>query len=451
MTLRSLSSARPQSTSIQQRLEIAERLARAPRAKPLVSQVAEPTARPALVNASQTSFEPSRPSGLRDAQTLLQGPLSPTAMFFPNKDDSKADKSVDSLPPDPVEDYSEADAARDAEALHDAVDGWGTDEAAVYETLEGKSPAQIELIRQQYQEAYGEDLDTVLRDDFSGDELTRLDEALVGGPYLLERNKQLASQTEAGAAIVAAAEERGVPVHVLSEEEYKERFPDSGGIFVDGEGVYVPDTALNGGSDNVLVHELLHAVLDETLDTDKPQEQRVADARALYEEIGLDPNQGEAIAEATEGWPPEFSVAAEHVATHLATRATERERRGLPPESPEQLQEVTERAATRELALAVQSRDEDPSISDEELLALWASTPQGRAMPPAGDTVEEQAASLRKILEHVSDEAYVNGPASSLPGGGKTGGSGVGSGGPKGPFEDFSKDIRANLRGRIAG
>jgi hypothetical protein len=434
VTLRSISRPVSQPTLIQQRqnlgLETSKRLAQAPRATDLFSRTA------------QQGFEPARPNGLGEPRAFLRGPLFPPP-GLPGKDEPKAGKPADPLPPDPVEDYSEAEAAQDATALHDAVDGLGTDEAAVYEVLEGKSPAQIELIRQQYRETYGEDLDAVLRDDFSGDELARLDEALVGAPYLLERNKQLAAQTEPGAAVIAAAEERGVPVHVLSDEEYAKRYPNTGGVYVDGEGVYVPVSSLNGESDDVLVHELLHAVLDETLDTDKPQAERVADVRALFEELGLDPDQGEAIAEATEGWPPELSVTAEHVTTHLVTRAIERERQGLPPETPEQLQGVIERAAMRELALEIHRMDLDPEYSDEELLALWAATPQGRAMPPEGDTVEEQAASLRSILERLSAEEYVDGPSPSIPGGAMPGGA-------KGSAGDFNKVVRDNLRSRIS-
>jgi hypothetical protein len=446
MSLRSISPTVSQSMLLQQRqrlgLETAEQLAQAPRATAPLSRTAEQTIRRPLVNASDGWIGSARPSGPGEPRALLRDPLFPTPGIVPSKDDPKAGKPVDPLPPDPVENYSEAEAARDAAELHEAVDGLGTDEAAVYETLEGKSPAQIELIRQQYQETYGEDLDAVLRDDFSGDELTLVNELLVGAPYLLERNKQIAEQTETGAAVIAAAEERGVPVHVLSDEEYAERYPDTSGVYVDGQGVYVPASSLNGESDNVLVHELVHALLGETLDTDRPQEERVADVRELFEELGLDPDQGEAIAEATEGWPAEFNVTAEHVTTYLVTRATERERQGLPPESPEQLQAVIERAVTRELALELQRLDMDPDYSDEELLALWAATPQGRALPPAGDTVEEQAENLRRTLERVSTVEYVEGPPPSLPGGAT-------KGSPKGPAEDFDKIVRDNLRSHI--
>lgn len=448
MKLRSTSLAVSQSTLIQQRqrlgLETAERLAQAPRATALVSRTAEPTTRRTQVNASQGWVEPARPYGLGEPRDFFRGPISPTPDLPPGKDESKIGEPVDPLPPDPVEDYSESAAGLDATYLHNAVDGLGTDEATVYEVLEGKSPAQIELIRQQYREIYGEDLDAVLRDDFSGDELARLNEALLGAPYLLERNKQVAAQTETGAAVIAAAEARGVPVHVLSDEEYAERFPSTSGVHVDGEGVYVPVSSLSGESDNVLVHELMHALLGETLDTARPQEERVAEVRALFEELGLDPDQGEAIAEATEGWPEELSVTAEHVTTYLVTRATERERQGLPPETPEQIQAVIERAATRELALQIQRWDMEPEYSDEELLALWAATPQGRALPPGGDTVEEQAENLRRILVRLSAAEYVDGPDRSIPGGAM-------QGGPKDPAGDFAKVVRDNLRSRIYG
>lgn len=449
MNLRSTSLAVSQSALIQQRQRLgadaAERLTQAPRAAaPVVSNALEQTARPTQVNARHGWVEPARAHGLGEPRNLLLNPLSPTLELPLGKDDPKANAPASSLPPDPVEDYSESAAGLDATYLHNAVNGLGTDEATVYEVLEGKSPAQIELIRQQYREIYGEDLDAVLRDDFSGDELARLNEALLGAPYLLERNKQLAAQTETGAAVINAAEARGVPVHVLSDEEYAERFQGSSGVYVDGEGVYVPVSSLSGESDDVLVHELTHALLDETLDADKPQEERVADVRALFAELGLDPGQGEAIAEATEGWPEEFNVTAEHVTTHLITRAIERERQGLPPETPEQLQAVIERAATRELALQLQRWDMEPEYSDEELLALWAATPQGRALPPGGDTVQEQAENLRRILERLSAEAYVDGPSRGIPGGAMPGS-------PKDSSGELDKVVRDNLRSRIFG
>lgn len=86
----------------------------------------------------------------------------------------------------------------DAIALHDAVDGIGTNENKIYETLRNKTPEEIEKIRAEYRKKYGEELDAALKDDLDeGNETDRamallkgdtatadaiaLDEAMRGG------------------------------------------------------------------------------------------------------------------------------------------------------------------------------------------------------------------------------------------------------------------------------
>jgi Pretoxin HINT domain/Annexin len=86
----------------------------------------------------------------------------------------------------------------DAVALHDAVAGLGTDEAAIMDLLRSKSPEEVEAIRSEYQARYGESLDTALQGDLGegneqdqanallrGDTATAdaiaLDEAMRGG------------------------------------------------------------------------------------------------------------------------------------------------------------------------------------------------------------------------------------------------------------------------------
>ncbi len=70
--------------------------------------------------------------------------------------------------------------AADADALHLAVSGSGTDEAAIFQTLEGKTKGELEQIERQYRSRHGESLRTALRGDLSGDELTRANALLDG-------------------------------------------------------------------------------------------------------------------------------------------------------------------------------------------------------------------------------------------------------------------------------
>ena len=80
--------------------------------------------------------------------------------------------------------YTREQAAKDATELYRAtkggLTGWGTDEDAIFRTLDKRSPADIALIRQSFKEHYNLDLDTTLRKELSGDDLTRANSILSG-------------------------------------------------------------------------------------------------------------------------------------------------------------------------------------------------------------------------------------------------------------------------------
>jgi Annexin len=59
-----------------------------------------------------------------------------------------------------------------ADRLHDAMSGVGTDEAKVLNILRGKNPAQIKAISAAYKRKYKTDLETVLRSELSGKDLS---------------------------------------------------------------------------------------------------------------------------------------------------------------------------------------------------------------------------------------------------------------------------------------
>lgn len=74
-----------------------------------------------------------------------------------------------------------AQATRDAVALHQAIDGWGTDEAALTRILSNRSNSQISAIKSAYQEMYGESLEDAIKGDTSGDYEDALLSMLRGG------------------------------------------------------------------------------------------------------------------------------------------------------------------------------------------------------------------------------------------------------------------------------
>lgn len=228
------------------------------------------------------------------------------------------------------------------------------------------------------------------------------------GPAYVEQVEAQLEQTPTGAAVLEAARRAGVEVEVLSDEEYQRRFGGSTANATD-EVVYVRASAISGEDGaSVLLHEFVHALVD-SLNPEFSDDLREAWTAAIFEKLGLDPADGARIAEATEGWSNE--VAAEHVATHVLEHELARQQAGLPPESPEERARYVERTAEHELAIDLRNRETEAAkkgepYTDEQLLEDWASTPQGRANPPPGDTAEEQAANLRAMLETMASEEY---------------------------------------------
>lgn len=66
------------------------------------------------------------------------------------------------------EDVDLGSARGDAKALHDAMDGWGTDEAKVIRTLRGKSRAHLKEVMRIFQSSYGGSLHSWISDEMSG-------------------------------------------------------------------------------------------------------------------------------------------------------------------------------------------------------------------------------------------------------------------------------------------
>ncbi|MDC0711904.1 annexin [Stigmatella sp. ncwal1] len=87
-------------------------------------------------------------------------------------------------PPGVTPGYTQAQAGKDADELHRAmkggVTGLGTDEEAVFRILDKRSPADIAMIRQAFQEHHRLDLNSTIREELSGTDLQRANAILAG-------------------------------------------------------------------------------------------------------------------------------------------------------------------------------------------------------------------------------------------------------------------------------
>ncbi|WNG39397.1 annexin [Archangium violaceum] len=134
------------------------------------AQQAAASARSAAQRESgSSSFVPSN-APLKPATTATTTPAVPAQQ--------------PSGPPGVTSGYTKEQASKDATELYKATQGgltgWGTDEDAIFKTLDKKSPADVALIRQAFKEHYNLDLDATLRDELSGDDLTRAKSLLAG-------------------------------------------------------------------------------------------------------------------------------------------------------------------------------------------------------------------------------------------------------------------------------
>lgn len=223
--------------------------------------------------------------------------------------------------------------------------------------------------------------------------------------------EQLLAQAQAQAwraggtsrAIVQAAQRQNVPVHVLDDADYQQRFPNSEGVNANGA-VYLPKSSLADGDTSTLLHEYVHALVGEAIDTNRPAAERITATASVFEQMGLNPKDGEYIARATEGWPD--SVAASHVATYYLQSEVKREKANDPPLSPLVRAEFIDRIAHREMALALQ-RDSDNPFGDALLVDAWQAWPQGRKDPPPGETTEEKIGYIMIRIAELSDEENI--------------------------------------------
>lgn len=69
-----------------------------------------------------------------------------------------------------------------ANQLFKAMDGWGTDEDALLNTLRGKSPAEVAAIKAEYQDHFGRSLDSDIKKELGGKDLKEAEACLKADP-----------------------------------------------------------------------------------------------------------------------------------------------------------------------------------------------------------------------------------------------------------------------------
>lgn len=222
-----------------------------------------------------------------------------------------------------------------------------------------------------------------------------------------------AAQSPTFAKLLNQARRDGVRITVLSDCEYARRHPGTAGTtFGDGH-VYVPESAISNGGTGALEHEIVHGILfkhNEIFDKNIPLDQRLEQARELFGNMGLDPEDGARLVNAYER-----NGESHHVHTRVIGVDIARERKGLPPLSPAQRDALYEAVSSREAALNVQrwindqiqNQHRDPVEVYRKAEAKWAATGVGAEHPPAGATAGERRASLDVVLARFADESAV--------------------------------------------
>lgn len=127
------------------------------------------------------SATPNQPNS-RQGQDIRR--LEPSGNS-PNSNPSQARSDASKTPAPAAEPQARPyDPNKDSTALykamHGGITGWGTDEAALFKALEGKSPEQIEKIKANYKDHYGRDLDADLKKELSGKDLQRAQSLMEG-------------------------------------------------------------------------------------------------------------------------------------------------------------------------------------------------------------------------------------------------------------------------------
>lgn len=96
------------------------------------------------------------------------------------RDDMRSEMSGEDLRR--AESYLNQGRQTDADRLYEAMRGAGTDEATVMRMLEGKTPQEVQALRDEYRQKYNQDLGQDIRSELSGSDQRRAEILLQGQP-----------------------------------------------------------------------------------------------------------------------------------------------------------------------------------------------------------------------------------------------------------------------------
>lgn len=112
------------------------------------------------------------------------------------------------------------------DAMHGGVFGAGTDEAAIFKTLEGKSPDQIAQLKRSYNDHYGRNLEKDLKSELSGTDLSRAQALMKGDRAAADAdalNQAIAGAGTDEAAIMKTLDGKSKGELAKIEQQYKAR------------------------------------------------------------------------------------------------------------------------------------------------------------------------------------------------------------------------------------
>ncbi|MHB8876304.1 MAG: ADP-ribosyltransferase [Myxococcaceae bacterium] len=163
--------------------------AAAPAAKPATTKAADPAPARGWQN------KPAAPAPAQGWQTKTAAPAAKPGDGFataPARSRTPAPASAPAAPaaprPPPAFDGS-PDATALYKAMHGGLFGAGTDEAAVHQALDGKTPAQLDSIKKSYSDHFKRDLTSDLKSELGGGDLTRALAQLKGDPVAASAEK----------------------------------------------------------------------------------------------------------------------------------------------------------------------------------------------------------------------------------------------------------------------
>ncbi len=211
-------------------------------------------AQPAPTPAPTTQCVPPTTTGTGSPPTTgtpPTGAVPPTPGAAPTTAASAGGKDEYTL------DQADQDAKKIYEATEGGLTGWGTDEEAIFKTLEGKSPEQLNLLRKAYKDHYGKDMDEVVTGELDDD-----DRELKRGQALLKGDA--GSAAEAEAAHIASemngfwGADEGASLSVLEKAKPEER-----------KAIVEAYCKQNGGPDGKTPEEFFLSKMDEAFDDEE--------------------------------------------------------------------------------------------------------------------------------------------------------------------------------------